>query len=79
MPGVTPTPSYHNERHVAAVCDGVESIFTSLQAGSDPFGIARDARRWAEATGEPEPGFEGQIHAFNLYDHIARAERFRVG
>ena len=23
---------------------------------------------------EPEPGFEGQIHAFNLYDHIARAD-----
>ena len=23
---------------------------------------------------EPEPGFEGQIHAFNLFDHIARAD-----
>ena len=66
VPGVTPNPSYHNERHVAAVCDGVESIFTALQAGSDPFGITRDARRWAESTGQPEPDLEALRIAFGV-------------
>jgi hypothetical protein len=64
--GVTPTPSYHNERHVAAVCDGVEAVFAALQAGIDPFGIARDARRWAESTGEPEPDLEALHIAFGV-------------
>ena len=27
-----------------------------------------------QAVDRAEPGFEGQIHAFNLYDHIARAD-----
>jgi len=66
IPGVSPTPSYHNERHVAAVCDGVEAVFEAMAAGSDPFGIARDARRWAESTGEPEPGFEALRTAFGV-------------
>ncbi|HYN43819.1 MAG TPA: hypothetical protein VE129_18720 [Thermoanaerobaculia bacterium] len=66
IPGVSPTPSYHNERHVAAVCDGVEAVFEAMAAGSDPFGIARDARRWAESTGDPEPGFEALRTAFGV-------------
>jgi hypothetical protein len=66
IPGVSPTPSYHNERHVAAVCDGVEAVFEAMAAGSDPFGLAREARRWAESTGEPEPGFEALRTAFGV-------------
>ncbi len=66
IPGVSPNPSYHNERHVAAVCDGAEAIFAALQAGSDPFGILRDARRWAESSGEPEPGLEALRTAFGV-------------
>lgn len=66
VPGVSPTPSYHNERHVAAVCDGIEAVFEALAAGSDPFGIGREARRWAESTGEPAPGFEDLRIAFGV-------------
>ena len=55
IPGVSPTPSYHNARHVAAVCDGIEAVFDAFAEGSDPFGLARDARRWAEEEGGPEP------------------------
>ncbi len=66
VPGVSPTPSYHNDRHVAAVCDGAEAVFEALQAGSDPFGIAREARRWAESTGEPEPGPDALRTAFGV-------------
>ena len=56
VPGVPRVPSYHNDRHVAAVCDGIEAVFGAFEEGSDPFGLARDARRWAESTGEAEPG-----------------------
>ena len=66
VPGFSPTPSYHNERHVAAVCDVVEAVFEALSEGSDPFFLGRDARRWAEATGEPELGFEDLRIAFGV-------------
>ncbi len=56
VPGFSPAPSYHNERHIAAVCDALDEVVQAMEAGSDPFGLARDARRWAEATGEPTPG-----------------------
>ena len=58
VPGVSPTPSYHNARHVAAVCDCAEAVFDALETGADPFGLARDARRWADADGGvvPPPG-----------------------
>ena len=57
VPGVSPTPSYHNERHVAAVCDGIEAVFEAFEAGSDPFGIApgRPPGRNRPANREPEP------------------------
>lgn len=55
IPGVSPNPSYHNERHVTAVCDCIEAVFEVLADGSDPFGLIREARRWAESTGETEP------------------------
>ena len=66
IPGVFPTPSYHNERHVAAVCDGIEAVFAAFEAGSDPFGMARGARSWAESTGEREPGAESLRIAFGI-------------
>jgi hypothetical protein len=56
VPGVSPTPSYHNGGHVAAVCACTEAVFAAFDAGADPFGLARDARRWSQATGDPEPG-----------------------
>lgn len=55
VPGVVRPPSYHNARHVAAVCDCVEALFAAFGEGLDPFALARDARRWSERTGEPEP------------------------
>lgn len=55
VPGVARTPSYHNSRHVAAVCDCVEEVFSALDESADPFGLERDGRRWAESTGEPVP------------------------
>jgi hypothetical protein len=55
VPGIPRVPSYHNDRHVAAVCDGIEAVFDAFEAGSDPFGLAGEARRWAEASGDPEP------------------------
>jgi hypothetical protein len=55
VPGVARPPSYHNARHVAAVCDCVEALFGALGEGLDPFALGNDARRWAEETGEPEP------------------------
>lgn len=55
VPGVSPTPSYHNGGHIAAVCACTEAVFAALDEGMDPFGLAREARRWAQATGEPEP------------------------
>jgi hypothetical protein len=81
VPGVSPNPSYHNERHVAAVCDGIESVFAALEAGSDPFGIGRDARRWADSNGEQEPGRETLRTAFGVafachdLGNIAASER----
>lgn len=51
VPGVSPTPSYHNDRHVEAVCDCVEAVVDATEAGSDPFGLAREALRWSEETG----------------------------
>lgn len=55
VPGVARPPSYHNARHVAAVCDCVEALFGALGEGLDPFALGKDARRWSEETGEPEP------------------------
>src|SRR5512140_2735283 len=66
IPGVSPNPSYHNERHVAAVCDGIEAVFAALQDGSDPFGLVLEARRWAETAGDPEPGRETLRTAFGV-------------
>lgn len=66
VPGVAPNPSYHNERHVAAVCDGIEAVFAALEEGSDPFGIAGGARRWAETTGASEPRPETLRTAFGV-------------
>ena len=66
VPGISPNPSYHNGRHVAAVCDGIEAVFAALAAGSDPFGIARDARSWAESTGAPKPDAETLRTAFGI-------------
>jgi len=66
VPGVTPNPSYHNEHHVAAVCDGIEAVFLALEAGSDPLGIDRGARLWADSTGGPEPGREALRTAFGV-------------
>jgi hypothetical protein len=84
VPGVSPNPSYHNERHVAAVCDGIEAIFLALEAGSDPFGIGREAFRWAESTGEAEPGPEALRVAFGVafachdLGNIAASERISM-
>jgi hypothetical protein len=50
---------------VAAVCDVVEAVFEALSAGSDPFGLGRDAQRWADA-GEPMPGVETLRTAFGV-------------
>jgi len=66
VPGVAPNPSYHNERHVAAVCDGIEAVFAAFEEGSDPFGLARAACCWAERTGEPESGPEALRTAFGV-------------
>ena len=67
VPGVSRVPSYHNGRHVAAVCDGIEAVFDALEAGSDPFGLVRDASRWAESTGEGKPpGPEALRTAFGI-------------
>ena len=66
VPGVAPTPSYHNAGHVAAVCECTEAVFSALEAGADPFGIGPDARRWSAATGEPEPLRETLRTAFGV-------------
>ena len=85
IPGISPTPSYHNGNHVAAVCDGTEAVFEALAAGSDPFGLARDARRWAEATGDPEPDAEALRTAFGVafachdLGNIAATDRVEIG
>ncbi len=55
LPGVARPPSYHNARHVAAVCDCVEALFGALAEGLDPFELERDARRWSTETREAEP------------------------
>lgn len=64
--GLERPPSYHNARHVAATVDCVEALFAALAEGSDPFALGRQAWRWAEATGEPEPGPETLRTAFGL-------------
>jgi len=51
VPGVSAPPSYHNGRHVAAVCDCIEAVFAACDAGSDPFSLASEARRWSDGTG----------------------------
>ena len=85
VPGVPRTPSYHNGRHVEAVCDGIEAVFAAFEAGADPFGLGREARRWAEATGEPEPGTESLRTAFGVafachdLGNIAASARVSVG
>ena len=66
VPGVSPNPSYHNERHVTAVCDGIEAVFEATAAGSDPFDMTREARRWAESIGEREPDAETLRSAFGI-------------
>ena len=66
VPGVSPNASYHNERHVSAVSDGVDAVFAALAAGSDPFGIVPGARRWAAATGDAEPGVDVLRTAFGV-------------
>ena len=85
VPGVAPTPSYHNGRHVEAVCDGIEAVFAAFEAGSDPFGMAADARRWAETTGDPEPAPEtlrtalGIAFACHDLGNISASERISLG
>jgi hypothetical protein len=85
VPGVSRVPSYHNGRHVAAVCDGIEAVFDALEAGSDPFGLVRDASRWAESTGEAEPGPEALRTAFGIafachdLGNIAATDRVTIG
>jgi hypothetical protein len=66
VPGVSPTPSYHNGGHVAAVCACTEAVFTAFDAGTDPFGLAGDARRWSQATGDPEPNPDALRTAFGV-------------
>lgn len=85
IPGVSPTPSYHNGGHVEAVCACTEAVFAALEAGTDPFGLAGDARRWSRATGEPEPG-PGVLRtafgvAFACHDlgNISASARIRGG
>jgi hypothetical protein len=85
VPGVVPTPSYHNDRHISAVCDGIEAVLGAFEAGSDPFGLAADARRWAAETGEPEPD-GGALRAalgiaFACHDlgNIAASTRISLG
>lgn len=51
VPGVPQPPSYHNERHVAAVCDCIDAVFDACDAGTDPFGLASEARRWSDGAG----------------------------
>ena len=83
--GVSPNPSYHNERHVAAVCDCIEALFDGLDAGADPFGIASDARRWAAASGGPVPAPHALRAAFGValachdLGNIAVSERVADG
>lgn len=60
--GIAPTPSYHNERHVAAVCDCIDAVFDGVDAGSDPFGILPHGRLWAAVSGDPEPS-PGELRA----------------
>lgn len=55
VPGVSPTPSYHNAGHILAVCACTETVFAAVDAGADPFGLTREAGRWARETGVPEP------------------------
>ncbi len=66
LPGLERLPSYHNARHVAAVCDCAEALFGALGEGLDPFGLGRDARRWSEETGEPEPDAGTMRTAFGV-------------
>ncbi len=53
--GVAQAPSYHNGRHVEAVCDCIEAVFDGVEAGSDPFGLVPHARLWASRSGDPAP------------------------
>jgi hypothetical protein len=66
VPGVSPTPSYHNDRHVVAVCEGMEAVLDALDAGADPFGLERDSRRWAESAGFPVPDRQALRTAFGV-------------
>lgn len=66
IPGVSPTPSYHNGQHVAAVCDCAEALLSAYASGSDPFGLSREARRWSKATGEEPPDLEALRSAFGV-------------
>lgn len=81
VPGVVRPPSYHNARHVAAVCDCVEALFGALSEGLDPFALGSDARRWSDASGQPEPD-PGTLRtafgvAFACHDlgNISRSDR----
>lgn len=64
--GIAPTPSYHNERHVEAVCDCIEAVFDGVEAGSDPFGLVPHARLWASRSGDPVPATEVLRAAFGV-------------
>lgn len=66
IPGVATPPSYHNDRHVAAVCDGIEAVFAALGEGADPFGIAAGARSWADWTGARVPDVASLRTAFGV-------------
>ena len=70
VPGVSPTPSYHNGGHIAAVCACTEAVFAALDVGTDPFGLAREARRWAQANPAAVTGLiRGLVRA--QYDSLA--------
>lgn len=64
--GIAPTPSYHNERHVAAVCGCIEAVFEGIDGGSDPFGVLPHARLWASRSGDPVPSSDVLRAAFGV-------------
>ena len=85
VPGVATTPSYHNERHVSAVCDCIEAVFDGQGAGEDPFGLSADASRWASISGDPVPAVHVLRAAFGValachdLGNIAISERVANG
>ncbi len=76
--------SYHNEEHVRAVAACAEAVFAAGPAGTDPFRIAHDLRRWNDGTGAAlgweELGWVAHL-AFSCHDlgNITATDRVAEG